>query len=260
MALVVGVCKLCLETRPLLNTSHIIPDFLYEPLYDHKHRLILAQPNPESGSVEQVRSPRTAPYDGGLLCATCDNERIGSYEQYVARLLFGKGPELSPPPRIVFNPSQRGGGTLQIDDYDFRRLKLFFMSIVWRAHHSRQAFFDEVNLGPYEKVFRAHLMNGTAPVAENFPVYLIGWNDSAFPTNVVMKPARGRWAMKHPFYFLVFRGLVIYQLFPKHLEQHPLTGSMISESSSLSIPFMQREQLARLLGKYWHRPSGGKKA
>lgn len=32
-------CRLCREAKPLVN-SHVIPELLYVPLYDEKHRLL----------------------------------------------------------------------------------------------------------------------------------------------------------------------------------------------------------------------------
>ena len=42
-------CALCHEERDIRN-SHIIPEFLYEPLYDEKHRLQLLSIIPSQGN------------------------------------------------------------------------------------------------------------------------------------------------------------------------------------------------------------------
>jgi len=36
------VCRLCQKEKPLVQ-SHVIPEFLYRPLYDEKHRAVEAK-------------------------------------------------------------------------------------------------------------------------------------------------------------------------------------------------------------------------
>jgi len=35
-----SICKLCLKKKDLIKKSHIIPGFMYQYLYDAKHRII----------------------------------------------------------------------------------------------------------------------------------------------------------------------------------------------------------------------------
>jgi len=35
-----GICKLCVETKPLLKQSHIIPQFMFKGLFDDTHRTV----------------------------------------------------------------------------------------------------------------------------------------------------------------------------------------------------------------------------
>jgi len=75
-------CALCLAPSQLQN-SHIIPEFLYDPMYDAIHRFHVYS---VEGKVERrlaqqgLREP--------MLCKNCETQ-IGVYERYVSLLLRG---------------------------------------------------------------------------------------------------------------------------------------------------------------------------
>ena len=60
----------------------------------------------------------------------------------------------------------------EVDKYRYEPLKLFFVSVVWRAAVSVQAFFDRVKIGRYEQAAKALLMTGHAGTPEEFSVTL----------------------------------------------------------------------------------------
>jgi len=47
---------------------------------------------------------------------------------------------------------------LQIDNYDYHKLKLFFLSVLWRASVSQNQFFKKVSLGIHEEIIRKALL------------------------------------------------------------------------------------------------------
>jgi hypothetical protein len=47
---------------------------------------------------------------------------------------------------------------LQIDSYDYHKLKLFFLSVLWRASVSQNQFFKKVYLGIHEEIIRKALL------------------------------------------------------------------------------------------------------
>lgn len=253
MALAVGVCKLCLQTKPLLKKSHIIPDTLYDQLYDTKHALKVLTKKDRTSTSSSVSSLPTAPYEGNILCRHCDNVTLGGLDDYASRLLLGKGPTLSPQPTAQFHSVAGGGGMLELDNFDYRQFKLFLMSVFWRAHHSQQRFFSEVQLGPYEERFRDYLQRGMAPPPEDLPFYLAGWRDDVFPTDVVLPPVGGRWGTQAKMYLIAFRGLIVYLIFPSHRAGHPLEGALVSDTGQVQIPHMNYPQFLRFFGKYWKR-------
>jgi hypothetical protein len=76
-------CKLCGLDKKLVK-AHIIPNFMYSGLFSKTHDIISANlSNPKSKKKIQ-----TGYFDKNILCESCDNEIIGSYERHAHRVLF----------------------------------------------------------------------------------------------------------------------------------------------------------------------------
>src|SRR6266849_5839504 len=110
-----GICKLCREDKPLCS-SHIIPEFLYRPLYDDNHRAIEVSLIPKKAHLLQKG------YREPLLCFECE-QRINKYEVYFRDIWYEK--KKLPP--VVMRQY------VEINGIDYTLFKLFHLSIVWRA-------------------------------------------------------------------------------------------------------------------------------
>ena len=75
-------CRLCQRERDLCK-SHIIPEFLYKPLYDIHHRFNRI-PEASNGKVTyEQKGIRER-----LLCSDCENQ-LSRYEKYAKEVLYG---------------------------------------------------------------------------------------------------------------------------------------------------------------------------
>jgi hypothetical protein len=73
-----GSCKLCMSAGPL-RRSHIVPEFLYKPLYDQKHSF--------SGIADSGRlSTLQIGLRERMLCQDCE-ARLQKWEDKAARVL-----------------------------------------------------------------------------------------------------------------------------------------------------------------------------
>ena len=120
------VCKLCKKDKKLLN-SHIIPEFIYKPLYDEKHRFhVISTYKTKHKPIEQkgIREK--------LLCADCE-QHLSAYEGYAKKVLFG-GVQIS---------VQKENGGIVISEINYKYFKLFQLSILWRASVSNLKMFKE---------------------------------------------------------------------------------------------------------------------
>jgi hypothetical protein len=134
-------CRLCLANRPLCN-SHVIPEWVYQPLYDsiHRYRVVGSKPGKQPTFRQQgVREP--------LLCQGCET-RLSDFEGYARGVLLG-GRHLS--------VELRNGG-VDVVGLDYQKFKLFELSILWRAGIAQGEFFSKVDLGEHGEPLRKMLL------------------------------------------------------------------------------------------------------
>ena len=122
-----------------LRNSHIIPEFLYKPIYDVKHQLHLRR----SG-----RLVRGKPLQKGirekLLCDHCEGQ-LSRNEKYWKEVWFG-GMEVL---------AQKRQHQWHISNLDYTRVRIFFLSLIWRMSvASQDSMWKNVNLGPHEEPIR----------------------------------------------------------------------------------------------------------
>lgn len=131
-----GICKYCGEEKELIK-SHIIPKCLYKL----SKRGNMIKFDFATNSTDKVN------YQDGLkeplLCSDCDND-LGVLDGYANRILSN-----------AYNryPFKEVGNIrtflMQQNDFDYVKLRKFFISLVWRASISSIVNFS---LGKYEKV------------------------------------------------------------------------------------------------------------
>lgn len=127
-----GICQLCQQDTELVN-SHIIPKLHWKRLKKADGYFYILPNKPEKQERREQREVTER-----ILCASCDNDRLGKrYEDYIARVLFG-GMTLE---------SKNEGRFLKIKGFDYTRLKNGLLSILWRMSVSSNDLFKEVSLG-----------------------------------------------------------------------------------------------------------------
>lgn len=140
------VCALC-GLEKTLQKSHIIPEFLYEALYDglHTYHVVRTAPNGPSSRRRKGIYER-------LLCKDCDQRRLGRLDNYAARVFKG-GIEID----VTDKP-----GCLIVGNLDYTTFKLWEMSLLWRCGVSRRAEFEPTRLGPHAEKLRRLLLEERA--------------------------------------------------------------------------------------------------
>lgn len=178
-------CRLCGLDKPLID-AHIIPrPFFTVPAMLGSGAKVLSD---KSG--EFPKRSRTGIYDPGILCAPCDRE-IGVWDQYGVELLCHGLADFA---RVA---SSSGVAALVLPSFDYHRLKLFFMSVLWRAGVSSHPFFRRVQLGPHAERLGERLLARDPGAPEDYSVAL-----SAFTVGrdvppeglPIMDPFRERWS------------------------------------------------------------------
>jgi hypothetical protein len=159
-------CKLCQQERPLIR-SHIIPDAFHRDIKgDHPKAPLMIGNDPE-------QHPKRRPgglYDEELVCEPC--ERLFSpWDDYAAEFFLKHLRENG-------QPMKASNGELigyRYDNVDYKKLKLFVVSLLWRAAASSNEFFDRVELGPHEERARSLIVAGDPGTPHEFSVLIERW-------------------------------------------------------------------------------------
>ena len=169
-------CALCLKDKPL-RRSHIIPEFLYAPLYDSKHRLQILSVLPEEESQLKQKGEREP-----LLCDSCEN-LLSKYERYASLLFTGQLP----------TKGTHEANLISVEGIEYAKLKLFQMSILWRAGVSTLPLFERVQLGPHAEQLRVRILTEDPGKPEDYGciMYLLTTSDGSMPA-LIMQPTKVR--------------------------------------------------------------------
>jgi len=233
-------CKLCGEEKPLLKKSHIFPEFLHRELYDEKHRLIKINLTVETHRIEKISNPLKGEYDENLLCKECDGNRIGSFESYVGKILSKA--ELPEQQKLKCEKIviETGFEFLKINNLDYRIVKLFLLSILWRSGISKRQTFKEVSLGLYEEKIRMKLFENEPSTDNDIPIVILSWNnDNVIPNDVIMQPMKHRYDGK-TFYSLIFNGYIVQYFISENAIPEAFNDFRLKEDNSLSIIYLPK--------------------
>lgn len=183
----IGECKFCLEQKELIE-AHIIPKAFYAHIIslDNFHpRLYSSEPN-----SRHRRSP-IGVYDCEILCRGCE-DKFSKWDNYAIELLINK-----------YNANNitvlKGENVYQVKNYEYPKLKLFFLSVLWRGHVSKQPFFKKISLGSHEQIIRKMLLKNNSGSTDCYPMMLAKYDDS-LGSNIIVSPERGKHNKKINYY------------------------------------------------------------
>lgn len=172
-------CRLCNDRTDLVE-AHIVPGGFFRRMpSDHGPARIL-QNNPE-------QFPKRAPvgiYDKGILCSKCE-PRFGPWDQHVQEVLTDDLKN-----GVVRQVGEKIVG-YEIQKYDYKLLKLFFISLAWRASVSTQPFYRRISLGPFEDLARQMILEDRPGVPQDFGVTLARFDTELW--KVTFDPQGERW-------------------------------------------------------------------
>jgi len=222
-------CALCRKDKELVR-SHIIPEFIYEPLYDEKHRFHVLSTHP-------IR-PRPFAQKGireKLLCRTCE-QHLSKYETYARKVLFG-GVE------ITGNETTDG---IVLEGINYDNFKLFQLSILWRASTSKDRMFCNVDLGPHEETIRNMIKSGNPGAPYEYACIMVGIRSKGDAADgLIYQPVKMR-MFGHRIYRFIFGGLVWIYFVSSHSLPEFIKNAVLNEDETVYIPIAKLENLACL--------------
>jgi hypothetical protein len=158
-------CKLCEGDEDLIK-AHIIPRSLYKPLLEEGKPLSVLS----TSTATHPQKSRSGFYDTEILCKKC--ERIFSpWDDYAQRALLSK-------PRKEDYFTHNGRKLAYKMEIDYAKLKLFFISLLWRAGISNHYFFKKIRISPFGDQLKQMILKSDPGNPETFAVVLAKFNES----------------------------------------------------------------------------------
>lgn len=210
-------CALC-EVPAQLRNSHIIPEFLYESMYDDKHRFRVIDRNEKYHWLEQKG------YRERLLCQQCET-RLSVWEGYASSLLAG-----ATPPRV----ERVERGVAWVSGIDYERFKLFQLSILWRAGLAKHSFFEFVTLGPHEERLRQMLLSSDPGAPNQYPCLMFHVHLDGKQPPVIVQPTKTRIENAAAFRF-VFGGYFWAYAVATHTLSRGLTPAFLQRDGTMAL-------------------------
>lgn len=208
-----GTCRLCGRPEPLCK-SHIIPEFCYARFYDTDHRFIEVH-DVNRGKVRRGQKG----YSEYLLCSRCESH-INAFERH-ARRLFVDPLEIGKPPKR----------SIELAKLRYDKLKLFFLSVLWRSGVCSLHLFRHVQLGRHESELRVRILACDPSDAATygiimFPLLFQGEHLRDF----MVEPTPGRLPGGNRIYRFVFSGFVILIIVSSHPIEPRFRRLLLSEA------------------------------
>jgi hypothetical protein len=133
-------CFYCHEAKELIN-AHVIPEYFFRQIIEtdgSKKKMLYLKKT----ELEYMQRAPKGIYDSGILCKSCDNE-IGKLDDYAIKFFQNSASwqKTYSNNLIYYKPA----------NCNYKVLKLFFISLLWRASITTNPFFGLVKLGPFEE-------------------------------------------------------------------------------------------------------------
>lgn len=219
-------CSLCREVEDL-RRSHVIPEFIYKPLYDEKHRFHVV-----STGLVRNRAMEQKGIRENLLCGRCE-EQLSRYERYARSVLFA-GTE-------ILTRGVPGG--VEIPGIDYRKFKLFQLSVLWRVSIARNKIFRDVSLGPHETEIRQRLKSEDPGKPHEYGCIVTGLHHKRdVMKNIILQPGKVR-VVGHLCYRFIFGGAQWTYFVSSHNPPDLIRNAMLSDKGTM---FMSIRDIADL--------------
>lgn len=242
-----GICALCEKEKTLVD-SHIFPVFMWksgskqEPIQEF------------SINEERPKRRRNGIYQK-LLCNSCE-AIIRQYEDY-GRPFLERVRDITPkePHTEIFNKFDDIKGAN--NKYNYSKLKILFLSILWRASVSSMPQYAQCYLGDfYNNQIRKLLLDNTPPILSKstFPIAIRCYNlEDSDTSSLHIPPIKVQLKNYHKScYFFVIHGLGVHigvGEFQDYKNEEFLRGAGFNEEK-LTVCYLSVEQDKHFMNIY----------
>lgn len=172
------ICKYCGQSKQLCS-AHIIPKSFYN-LQKNKRFIGLS-----NDGTKDLVSCQNGFKDDNILCSDCD-KKLGIYDKYAKEILYDKIPQcrrFNTPLFLMTN-----------EQFDYQRMRLFFISLVWRASISQQDACSQISLGSKYENIALNILKGDISDDDNLFHPLIFKRTQKYKYHNVVVLGKGRYS------------------------------------------------------------------
>lgn len=214
-------CRLCHEEK-LLRNSHVISEFLYKPLYEpNLHRSFFLSTEPKERRKFEQKGLREK-----LLCSSCE-QKLSAYENYVRKVIYG-GVEID---------IRENSDSITITNLDYKKFKLFQLSILWHSGVSKLPFFSSVKLGTkHEEILRQMIFSEEPGEPHEYGcLYFTLLNDSnQIQDDLIMQLTLVKIEGRHCYRF-VFGGMLWLYIISSHIPNPAYKNMFLTKDGTLVL-------------------------
>jgi len=185
-------CEFCHEDKKLVD-AHIIPRCFFEAMRNKKDNKPFQLLSNTVG--EYPKRSQIGLYDNSILCEECERKIFKKLDDYACKILLS---DIENKKHFVDNKKV---GYYKLRNVDYGKIKLFFLSILWRAAVSKRKEFKRVKLGPFKESLRMMLKKFNPGDVNDFLVVLRRFTDN-LGKNFLMDP-----------YQLRLNGIIFYRFY-----------------------------------------------
>jgi hypothetical protein len=241
------ICQLCLEDKTLIK-AHIVPKAFYKDSFgvgsSDAGKMFTVSNQSEERKIYQAGI-----WDNKILCGDCDN-RISIFDKYAVE--FFRGAESWQVTPIETETIYK------IEDFDYKKLKLFFISLLWRMSITTHDFYYAVSLGSlHESKARQLLIEDNPGTNNDFSVFISRFipDEGKNSHHIFFSPRKQRNTHFRTYYTFCFAGFDFFIKVDSQKLVSPLDEFCLQDSEGLVIinePFKdswQHQQALRMMRK-----------
>lgn len=220
---------------------------MYQDLYDGNHKLHVFNPYDASRGIDRVKRPSSGEYEGGILCKECDGGILGNLETYASKAIYGGELPADECPQCESFIQPDGLRFSICKNIDYKKFKIFLLSVLWRASISSRPMFSSINLGPHEEEIRKMILENNPLSYSDYPIFFMTYlKDKDAPLDLIGQPQPRRTKEGLRVHLFVIGGIIYH--FYVNSKTHPLPSHILDTTI---LPSNQMHLYHIPLGKGW---------
>lgn len=148
-----GQCKLCLKPDMELRNSHIIPEFMYQKIYDENPKRYYTLKMGEKNQSKKIEQKGIREY---LFCDSCEGI-LNEYETYAAETIYAKNRKNEAFLKKANQNYLQRIFLYEFENFNYPKFKLFQMSLLWRLIISSK--YETIDIGKHIEILRTAILN-----------------------------------------------------------------------------------------------------